>query len=80
MDKKSSEIEDYLISNLTTPIPFKLNFNHPVKAVYPGLSQDDINNICKLVHENTKYKSLSFPSDIFHKYAAIYLLSEENKC
>ncbi len=67
-----TEIDTYLKSNFTKDKHWPLHFNHPIKELYPGLSNNDIQHICALIRKETQYKSNDFPGYIFIKYAEIF--------
>jgi hypothetical protein len=51
----------------------KLKFNHPVREIYPFLSNDNIKKITNAIRENTIYKTGPIPINIFREFIAKFL-------
>ena len=47
---------------------FKLKFNHPVKEIYPFLTDNDIKKCFREIREKTDYKNGPIPHEIFQKF------------
>jgi len=54
----------------------RLNFNHPITEVYPGITPDEIKYIYQKICEETEYKSGSFPIEVFNKYYIKHLVNK----
>jgi hypothetical protein len=46
----------------------KLHFNHPLKEIYPFLTQDEIKNCFIEIRKNPLYETGEIPSKIFDEY------------
>ena len=76
MDNKESE------SSFFQPQPHKLKFIHPIKEVYVGITDDEIECVINQIKAETDYDSPPekifnpVPSKVFAKYYLRYLLNK----
>lgn len=56
---------------------FKLNFNHPIKAIYPFLSNEEIKHIFTIIKEETEYNTGPIPRDIFENAVVNYIKQKQ---
>jgi hypothetical protein len=62
--------------------PHKLKFTHPIKEVYVGITDDEIECVINKINDETDYESPPgeifnpVPSKVFAKYYSKYLLNK----